>query len=520
MKRYKKNPTVYLLITLLLGITLGYAYLNTELNINGTTNITSANWSIYWDNIVFGSNNVTDVTTPATISQGLTEVTFNVNFKEPGDTYEFTVDAVNDGSIDAMISTFSKGVYAANGTTPKTLPDYLEYTVTDSDGDEIIVNRLLEAGNTETYKVRVHYKEDISSSQLPSTNDNYVFKFSVTYVQADENAIKKEKIIHPLEVSTVDTGDGLYEDGDGNYYYRGANPNNYLRFEFLKWRIIGIDDNGIKIMSLTPIIIKDDGDNNHSIPYDASNEVLYEVYRNTYVYDYYMSSDDIRFSYNSSDYCYGEDPDWYHGCNTWASKTTTLNSSGNPVTSIPAVYGSSTLYQLPNKVSYVNKFLNEEHLSIYENGWYYHNINSEEYVNTNSLWNIGRVSETNGQSLEIDRQQEQTYKWRGTAALLNVTDFVRASKNSSCSSVYQYANQSSCYSNSSSHNYLSNYNSLLFLNPANNRRYIWSYDGSLSSDSEPDTVALEIYPVIYLKRNVVLTGHGTNDENIYQVVYS
>ena len=191
MRRYKKKGTIYILLLLLLGITLGYAYLNTTLNINGTTNITSANWNIYWDNIVFGSNNVTDITTPATISSGLTEVTFNVNFKEPGDTYEFTVDAVNDGSIDAMISVVNSGVYAANGTTPKTLPDYLEYTVTYSDGGTISQTDLLEAGVTETYKVRIHYKEDITSSQLPSTSDNYMFKFSVTYVQADDNAIEE-----------------------------------------------------------------------------------------------------------------------------------------------------------------------------------------------------------------------------------------------------------------------------------------------------------------------------------------
>ena len=191
MRKYKKNRTIYILVLLLLGITLGYAYLNTTLNINGTTNITSANWNIYWDNIQFGSNNVTDVTTPATIQTGLTEVIFNVNFKEPGDTYEFTVDAVNDGTIDAMIDTFSNGVYASNGTTPKSLPDYLEYTVTYSDGVTIGQNHLLEAGETETYKVRVHYKEDITASQLPSTADNYMFKFSVTYVQANDNAVDK-----------------------------------------------------------------------------------------------------------------------------------------------------------------------------------------------------------------------------------------------------------------------------------------------------------------------------------------
>ena len=221
MNRNRRGWLYLLLAVLIMCITLGYAYLNTELQINGTTNITSANWNIYWNNIQFGTNNTTDVTTPATISQGLTEVSFNVDFSEPGDTYEFTVDAVNDGSINAMISVVSNGVYAANGTTPKALPDYLEYTVTYSDGVEIAQNHLLEAGETETYKVRVHYKEDITASQLPSTNDNYVFKFSVTYVQATTSAVPAP---HPPSfadddwstiIMTVQTGNtSAYHVGD------------------------------------------------------------------------------------------------------------------------------------------------------------------------------------------------------------------------------------------------------------------------------------------------------------------
>ena len=176
---------IFMFLVLIIGI--GYAYLNSNLNIIGTSEIGNVSWDVYWDNIVFGNNNVTDITTPATISQNKTEVSFNVNFSKPGDTYEFTVDAVNDGSIDAMVETVSQGVYASNGTTPKSLPDYLEYTVTYSDGTTIKSNDLLPVNGRKAYKVRVHYKEDITSTQLPSTNDNYVFKFSVTYIQADDS---------------------------------------------------------------------------------------------------------------------------------------------------------------------------------------------------------------------------------------------------------------------------------------------------------------------------------------------
>ena len=172
MRRNRKSTILLLLGILVLGLTLGYAYLNTTLKIDGTVNVSSANWNVYWNNIVLGSNNVTTVNTPATISTNKTEVAFNVNFSMPGDTYEFTVDAVNDGSIDAMIDTVTTGVYAANGVTEKEMPDYLDFTVTYSDDVELEQNHILAAGSTETYKVRVHYKEDITAQQLPSTADN------------------------------------------------------------------------------------------------------------------------------------------------------------------------------------------------------------------------------------------------------------------------------------------------------------------------------------------------------------
>ena len=185
----KKDNLIFIFIITILVMGIGYAYLKSDLNINGITNISNASWNVYWDSVNVTEGSVTDVTTPATINTGKTEVSFNVNFTKPGDFYEFTVDAVNDGTIDAMIESITKGVYASNGTTPKTLPDYLTYSVTYSDEVEIQNNHLLKSGTTEKYKVRVEYKTDISSNQLPTTADNYMFKIGVTYKQADSNAV-------------------------------------------------------------------------------------------------------------------------------------------------------------------------------------------------------------------------------------------------------------------------------------------------------------------------------------------
>ena len=193
MRSNKKKKTTIILALLLLTITLGYAALTSNLNIVGTSGIKNATWNVHWNNVQVTNGSVTgtQVTSPATIKTGATEVEYSITLSIPGDFYEFTVDAVNAGSIDAMIGSFSNKVYESNGTTERTLPDYLTYTVTYSDGVSLANNHLLSSNTTETYKVRVEFKSDIEASQLPSTADELVFKFNVTYIQADSNAIDK-----------------------------------------------------------------------------------------------------------------------------------------------------------------------------------------------------------------------------------------------------------------------------------------------------------------------------------------
>ncbi len=362
MRRNRRGWIYLLLVITLFGVTLGYAYLNTELQINGTTNVSSASWNVYFNNVQFGSNNVTTVTTPATISTGKTEVSFNVDFKEPGDTYEFTVDAVNDGSIDAMISTFSKGVYAANGTTEKTLPDYLEYSVTYSDGIDIANKHLLESGKTETYKVRVHYKEDITSSQLPSTDDNYMFKFSVTYAQADKSGIHKNAAKNKLvRVSNIVTsGDGLYDNGDGTYTFKGAPLNNYLSFENIIWRIYGIDSNGIKLVK------------NTALP------------------------DEMRFDYRGvKDTGYCASTYWF--CGAWAA---TDNLVGKPSELV-----NQDIHGVVEDDSEINTYLNGD--------YYINQLHSNEHI-LDAIYNVG------------PENNESAFQWKGKVALLTLSEYVNS----------------------------------------------------------------------------------------------
>ena len=92
---------------LLCGLGIGYSFLTTTLSINGTADVDANTWNIYWDNVQVktGSVSGTQVTTAPTIDTNKTTVSFQVNLKQPGEYYEFTVDAKNDGSIDAMVDT-------------------------------------------------------------------------------------------------------------------------------------------------------------------------------------------------------------------------------------------------------------------------------------------------------------------------------------------------------------------------------------------------------------------------------
>ena len=188
MKNNKKKTTVFVTLLIVIAcLTVGYALLSTTLNINGTGILSGNTWDIHWANVQVNSESTQSNTQEAIISSS-TQVVFNINLNEPGDFYEFTVDAVNEGTIDGMIDVISTNVYQSNGTTPATLPSAITYSITYDDDTPLEQYQLLSADSYETYKIRVEYKRDIENSELITTNQTYVMKVSVTYKQADENA--------------------------------------------------------------------------------------------------------------------------------------------------------------------------------------------------------------------------------------------------------------------------------------------------------------------------------------------
>jgi hypothetical protein len=183
MRRFKKKNKVMIVLIALLVVSIGYAAISTTLKITGIAAVTKQTWNIYWENPVVTSGSVT-TTVPELVNND-TVATWDVTLNWPGEFYEFTIDAVNAGTIDAKIKDLS-------ATSTPALPSYITYTVTDSNGDPLELNHTLAKANNgtptkETYTVRVEFDPNTSDETIASmpAATTYEYKFKIKYGQAN-----------------------------------------------------------------------------------------------------------------------------------------------------------------------------------------------------------------------------------------------------------------------------------------------------------------------------------------------
>lgn len=170
-----------LFFTMFVGI--GYAYVKRTLNINNNTKISSLSWDIHFENL-----NVTDGSieplTESTISQDKMSITSVLDFKNDGEFYEYTVDVVNNGTINAMIESV-EGL-----TLTEEQAKYFDYSATYSDGLAIANNQFLKGKTKETIKVRIALKDGLTITDLPTNALDIKFTFKLNYVQANNSGVR------------------------------------------------------------------------------------------------------------------------------------------------------------------------------------------------------------------------------------------------------------------------------------------------------------------------------------------
>ena len=108
MLMHKKRQRRLIIVALIIcGIVIGYSLLTREVNVVGVNRIKGHEWDIHFENlfvdtdksVALSENDVAAVIDSTT----KTRVNCTVSLNEPGDAYSFTVDVVNNGTIDGMI---------------------------------------------------------------------------------------------------------------------------------------------------------------------------------------------------------------------------------------------------------------------------------------------------------------------------------------------------------------------------------------------------------------------------------
>ena len=182
MKKNKQDLYIFIIMIGLIGLTIGYAALSSTLNINGKSSISKNTWDVYFDNVVVKDGSVEAVKVPTVTNK--TTVDFEVALNLPGDFYEFTVDVVNDGTIDAMIESVEKTPELSEAQQK-----YLNYIIEYQNGEQINTKQLVNKESFVRLKVKVELRKDIDASDLPEVGDVLYLGFTVNYVQADNSGV-------------------------------------------------------------------------------------------------------------------------------------------------------------------------------------------------------------------------------------------------------------------------------------------------------------------------------------------
>ena len=200
----KDRKMLYGILTIALvcvfSLTIVYAALSITLNITGSAEVVASTWDIHLNNIKVTSGSVSgttpSITTPTTAS-------FSTTLNMPGDFYEFTIDVVNNGTIDAMIDSVIK-----EPTLTTNQAKYLNYIIEYQNGESINTKQLVSKESFVRLKVRVEFRKDIIASDLPTTSETLNLAFTVNYIQSDGSGsgVKDNgEFINPI---TVVSGDG------------------------------------------------------------------------------------------------------------------------------------------------------------------------------------------------------------------------------------------------------------------------------------------------------------------------
>lgn len=215
-----KKIALVTLVVAIVGLTVAFAMLSSNLNISGSAYVDPVKWGIYFDNLstgkTFGSA-ILDENTKAEImtdnNGARTKIgNMNVILKIPGDKVVYTVDLVNEGTIPVEIADIQKSDIEYDFITLK-----VTYTGTS---DEVSIGDVIEAGKDGSpaiynLTITINYDKDLVN-ELPSEALQIDFNYKLEFKQTDNSVNKTTTTKKPFEFPEV--SGNLGDDVTFDYY--------------------------------------------------------------------------------------------------------------------------------------------------------------------------------------------------------------------------------------------------------------------------------------------------------------
>lgn len=416
-------------------------------------------------------------------------------------------------------------------------------------------------GKTSSASITINYKESIietdssgneicflGNNKKIALNEFYTGEAGATKIIGIDSFLKQINGAYSVALSS-----GIYKDASGACRYVGGEPNNYIKIGDKFWRILSIDEQGIKIMYYNSDYVNyffDGGIGSKN--YDIAQTYCEKQNENDYysniincgngygLFKSYIPSDDdskfIQIAYYSrynenNSYCKNSET-YKSGCNIWSKASEISQYGQTPNNNISYMYEGSI---------YGGTVTNDSYIKIKFEEFYENDLKRIDNYIVEAEWNVAPLYKnlTSYNSIEDLLEAEKNWTWKGKIGLMNPSDYLLSQV--SCSGdVITGLGRSNAYCDKilSKEGYKINYlknlivdgdyaadyvvSSYYTMNPvlgdyarihlagsSNTGEAYYEYAANVAGYSDPTTFAL---PVIYLKHDIKFLGSGTGTD--------
>ena len=190
MKDNKKFLYVMVIAALVLsvvGVSIGFASMSTELTINGTTTVVPATWKIKFQNLSKVSGDDSLITTAPQITSDTHIGNYAVTLSKPGDQVVYKFQVANTGSLDAELSSYTLATPTITGTGDAAEADAtivrnnLVYTLTYNDASHTAIQVGDELAKTDSKEFILTVGYSATATELPAAEVS-ITGMDVTFV--------------------------------------------------------------------------------------------------------------------------------------------------------------------------------------------------------------------------------------------------------------------------------------------------------------------------------------------------